>query len=68
MTKEKARIFKLLERACTQTPDEGLLAVIGSCFAAGDISHIGDAELIDNLHALIRVNSESKTLKRNRNK
>lgn len=64
MTKEKTQIFKLLEIACKQTPDKGLLEIIGSCFSGGDISHIDDAELLENLKVLIEVNRESKTLQK----
>ncbi len=57
----KEKIFELLKKACKQTPEYGFLEIIGSCFAAGDISHISDAELKTNLEALIEVNKESKS-------
>lgn len=50
---QKERILKLLMRAWKYQPDDGLLEVIGSCFAAGDISHITDDDLEENLKALI---------------
>lgn len=35
-----------------------ILEVIGSCFAEGDISHIKDDELLENLKTLLEVNQE----------
>lgn len=57
---QKERILKLLMRAWKYRPDGGLLEVIGSCFAAGDISHITDDELEENLKALISVERQRK--------
>lgn len=56
VTKAKKRLLGLLKEVCLQTPDEGLLEIIGSCFAAGDISHISDKELEKNLIALRDLN------------
>ncbi|KKN75713.1 hypothetical protein LCGC14_0378160 [marine sediment metagenome] len=51
-------IIDLLNEACSQEPDQSILQVISSCFAEGDISHIDDYELRDNLAVLIQVNKE----------
>ena len=58
------KLMALLKTACNQEPDQGLLEVIGSCFSGGDLSHISDEELKENLQALIEVNMESKSYPR----
>ena len=52
---KRKRILALIDNACSYEPNDSVLKVICSCFAAGDISHISDDELIENLEALIDV-------------
>ncbi|KKL89669.1 hypothetical protein LCGC14_1912380 [marine sediment metagenome] len=59
-SEQKERILKLLMRAWRYEPDCGLLCVIGSCFAAGDISHITDDVLEDNLKSLIDMEKDRR--------
>ncbi len=58
------RILKLLKRAWKNLPGEGLLELLGSCFAAGDISHISDEELGENLEALIHLEQKRRRERR----
>ncbi len=55
----KEQIFALLRKACEWEPDYELLAVIGSCFDGSDLYQITDAELKENLEALISTCKES---------
>ncbi len=56
----KNEVLSLIRTAWEQSPEEGLLELLGSCFAAGDVSHIADDELKTNLNALIEVEAERK--------
>lgn len=53
-----AGLLDLIKTIWTESPDQTLLELIGSCFAAGDISHIGDEELKENLVVLLDVDRE----------
>ena len=53
-------ILSLLRAAWDESPGESLLELIGSCFAEGDLTHISDAELAENLEVLITLNREHK--------
>ena len=55
---EQNGVLASLTLAWEESPDESLLSLIGSCFAAGDISHISDDELQENLRVLIDLNRE----------
>ena len=61
ITSNQMEILGLLSDNWVESPEETLLEMIGSCFAAGDISHMADEVLIDNLRALLEVS-------KNRNK
>ncbi len=56
---EQQQILELLSTAWREDPGVGLLELIGSCFAGGDLCHINDTELQVNLEACIEVNRES---------
>ena len=51
-------LLSLIETATSESPNESLCHLIGSCFADGDLSHISDEELKKNLEVVIEVNRE----------
>ena len=53
-------ILNLLETIWEESPEVGFLEMIGSCFTAGDISHISDDELKKNLVVLLELDREHK--------
>lgn len=57
---EQKELLNLLKIAWSESPKEALLELIGSCFGAGDISHIDDEILKENLQVLIELNREHK--------
>jgi len=58
MTKTQIEILKLIKVISNESPEQSILELIGSCFAAGDISHIKDEELRDNLVILLELDRE----------
>lgn len=58
--KEKDEILSLIKTIWREEPDQTLMELICSCFAAGDISHINDEELKENLVALLEIDRERK--------
>jgi len=60
MNNEQNEILNLIKVAWSESPDESLMELIGSCFAEGDLSHITDALLKENLEVLIEMNRERK--------
>ncbi len=57
------RILELLQKNWEKFPKVPFLEMIGSCFAAGDISHIGDEELLKNLIVLLEMEQEERVRK-----
>lgn len=55
LSPDKEEILKLIRTCWKRTPDENLLELLGSCFAAGDISGIDDDELKKNLVVLTEL-------------
>ncbi len=55
-----AEILSLIKTIWEESPDQTLLGLLGSCFAAGDISHISDEELKENLVDLLELDRERK--------
>ena len=55
LSPDKEEILKLIRTSWKRTPDENLLELLGSCFAAGDISGINDDELKKNLVVLTEL-------------
>ena len=55
-----AEILSLIKTIWEESPDQTLLGLLGSCFAAGDISHISDKELKENLVDLLELDRERK--------
>lgn len=55
LSPDKEEILKLIRTSWKRTPDENLLELLGSCFAAGDISGIDDDELKKNLVVLTEL-------------
>lgn len=53
-------ILNLLKTIWEESPEVPFLEMIGSCFAAGDISHISDIELKKNLITLLEIDREQK--------
>lgn len=53
-------ILNLLKTIWEESPEIPFLEMIGSCFAAGDISHISDEELKENLVVLLELDRERK--------
>ncbi len=51
-------ILNLLKTIWEESPEVPFLEMIGSCFAAGDISHISDEELKKNLITLLELDRE----------
>lgn len=51
-------ILDLFKERWEDFPQVPFLEMIGSCFAAGDISHIGDRELLKNLEVLLGMEQE----------
>ncbi|HDY88132.1 MAG TPA: hypothetical protein ENH82_08480 [bacterium] len=51
-------ILDLIKTIWQESPDQTLLELICSCFAEGDISHIGDEELKENLVVLLETDRE----------
>lgn len=60
MDKEKLEILDLIKTIWEESPEQGLLELLGSCFAAGDIFHISDEELKKNLVVLLEIDREHK--------
>ena len=60
MSELQAEILALLKTVLEESPENSVLVTISSCFEAGDISHIGDVELRDNLKVLLEVDREQK--------
>ena len=60
MDKEKLEILALIKTIWRESPEQGLLELLGSCFAAGDISRISDKELKENLVTLLEIDREQK--------
>lgn len=60
MAELKTEILALLKMILEESPENSVLVTVGSCFAEGDISHIGDEELRDNLRVLLEVDRERK--------
>lgn len=56
----KDQVLKLIRAAWDGCPEDRLLQLLGSCFAAGDISHIDDEVLKENLTVLIDVEKQRK--------
>ncbi len=55
---KQTEILNLLKTIWEESPGQTLLELICSCFAFGDISHISDDELRENLQALLSVDRE----------
>ena len=53
-------ILDLLNTIWEESPENTFLEMICSCFAAGDISHISDIELKENLVVLLDYDRERK--------
>ncbi|KKN06866.1 hypothetical protein LCGC14_1072960 [marine sediment metagenome] len=53
-----AEILSLIKTIWEESPDQTLLGLLGSCFAAGDISHISDEELKEDLVDLLELDRE----------
>lgn len=51
-------ILSLLKTIWEESPEVPFLEMIGSCFAEGDISHISDEELKENLVVLLELNRQ----------
>lgn len=58
MTKVQEEILESLKVILSESPELSILELIGNCFAAGDISHIKDEELKDNLDVLLDLDRE----------
>lgn len=56
-------ILDLLQKNWEKFPEVPFLEMIGSCFAAGDISHISDEELLKNLTVLLEIEREERVRK-----
>lgn len=52
------KILDLIKTIWEESPEVPFLEMIGSCFAAGDISHISDKELKKNLVVLLELDRE----------
>lgn len=56
-------ILNLFQKNWEKFPEVPFLEMIGSCFAAGDISHISDEELLKNLIVLLEMEQEDRVRK-----
>ena len=56
-------ILDLLKERWEDFPQVPFLEMIGSCFAAGDISRISDRELLKNLEVLLELEQEERIRK-----
>lgn len=57
------RILDLFQKSWEKFPEVPFLEMIGSCFAAGDLSHISDDELLKNLVVLLEMEREERVRK-----
>ena len=57
------KILDLLKKRWEDFPEVPFLEMIGSCFAAGDISHISDKELLENLEVLLEMEHQARVRK-----
>lgn len=57
------KILDLFQAKWEKFPEVPFLEMIGSCFAAGDISHISDEELLKNLEVLLELEHQERTRK-----
>lgn len=60
MTELQNEILSLIRTIWEEESGQNLLELLGSCFAAGDISHIKNDELKKNLIVLLELDRERK--------